>query len=470
MAVSYNLYLDKPYLPGKEVQEQVKEFKKSGADVPANLLNPDETAVYLYVTIDRKTIKMRTNERVQSVHWNFNKSEVRRTHLDHIEINKRLGNLLAGAKKYYKKYLKKSEGNPTLAGARDYIKKKLFGGEVVDRAAPTFFDIYDRFIEYQTKNVKGQTLAKYNTLKKLLNEATGGQALDKKGSRVGSGYDGQEAPTIAKDRLDISRIDDSFVIDFKVYLHKGRGQVNDTMAKYLECLKYFLKWAYDNGYSKNDSFTKIEAKRIKNKNDKVYLTLEEFYSIYNVELQVGSVQAQVRDMFCFQMLTGQRFSDVLNVSWSDIVNGADGLEWRLYQAKGNKERMLNIPLFKDVLPILNRYRGRGEVGKIFPYVSNPTANEYIKVVAEAAGLNEGYTRVRYSLKEQVKKSGSKFSFITTHTARTTFVTLSLERGMRAEVVMNITGHENIRTMQIYQQLIEKVKQKEAKAIWDSVSS
>lgn len=48
-----------------------------------------------------------------------------------------------------------------------------------------------------------------------------------------------------------------------------------------------------------------------------------------------------------------------------------------------------------------------------------------------------------SKKNLIKKQ--KFDLITTHTARRTFVTLSLEKGIRAEIVMDITGHKKYQT-------------------------
>jgi len=47
--------------------------------------------------------------------------------------------------------------------------------------------------------------------------------------------------------------------------------------------------------------------------------------------------------------------------------------------------------------------------------------------------------------------------ISSHTARRTFITQCLERGIPPEVVMGYTGHKDIRTMMIYVGITEKVK-------------
>jgi integrase len=60
----------------------------------------------------------------------------------------------------------------------------------------------------------------------------------------------------------------------------------------------------------------------------------------------------------------------------------------------------------------------------------------------------------------------KYNFVTSHTARRTFVTLSLEKGIRAEVVMNITGHKEYQTFKKYIKITDTVKLLEMAKVWD----
>lgn len=53
---------------------------------------------------------------------------------------------------------------------------------------------------------------------------------------------------------------------------------------------------------------------------------------------------------------------------------------------------------------------------------------------------------------------SKYQFISTHSARRTFVTLSLEKGMRPETVLEITGHKEYKTLKKYIKITSKVKE------------
>lgn len=65
---------------------------------------------------------------------------------------------------------------------------------------------------------------------------------------------------------------------------------------------------------------------------------------------------------------------------------------------------------------------------IFDNISNQKYNEYLKLLAEAVGIE--------------KK-------VTSHVARHTFATHSLELGMPIEIVSKLLGHTDIATTQIY---------------------
>ncbi len=52
-----------------------------------------------------------------------------------------------------------------------------------------------------------------------------------------------------------------------------------------------------------------------------------------------------------------------------------------------------------------------------------------------------------------------------HMARKTFVTLSLERGMRPEVLMSFTGHRSFKTMKRYIAHTEKSRKEEMERVW-----
>lgn len=60
-----------------------------------------------------------------------------------------------------------------------------------------------------------------------------------------------------------------------------------------------------------------------------------------------------------------------------------------------------------------------------------------------------------------------YEVIGTHTARRTFVSLSLQKGMKPENIMAITGHKTYRMMQKYLKIDYKHLRDEMDKVWGS---
>nr|WP_235336620.1 tyrosine-type recombinase/integrase [Pontibacter korlensis] len=70
--------------------------------------------------------------------------------------------------------------------------------------------------------------------------------------------------------------------------------------------------------------------------------------------------------------------------------------------------------------------------------------------------------------ERLVDTRPKHEFITMHTARRTFITLYLEKGMRAEVVMKVSGHTNYQTFKKYIKITDNIKELEMERVWGRV--
>jgi len=186
------------------------------------------------------------------------------------------------------------------------------------------------------------------------------------------------------------------------------------------------------------------------------LTEKELMTLFELDLKDNTSLEQVRDVFCFGCFTGQRFSDVSAIKRDDIKNNF----WHLRIVKTRD--ILKVPLNEYAKEILNKY---AENDKPLPIISNQKTNEYLKTVCEKAKINDRISIVRYRGSEQIEETFSKYEMVSTHTARRTFVTLSLEKGMRPETVMEITGHKDYKTFKKYIKLTSSVKAVEMNKIW-----
>lgn len=329
---------------------------------------------------------------------------------------------------------KKTGSTPSTQSIKDHLSSQLNKKE---EKTIGLWEIYDTFINHKSQKVKELTVKKFITLKKLLE----GFSKDK------------------NHQLDFNKFDSKFEMAFCSYLTCDLQQVNNTVSKYITCLKVFLKWAQEEGYHQNLSYQKFTSKST----DKeiTYLTEKELKKLFNLDLINSPRLSRTRDMFLFQCFTGQRFSDIENLKWGDIQEVDGDHEWHLYQKKGDKPKMINVPLIiSEATQILFR-QNRGALNdKIFSPISNQKLNVYIKELCQMAEIDSHFKEVKYRGKERIEITGQKHEFISTHTARRTFITLALERGMRPEVLQKITGHEDYRTMKKYIAVTDKVKKAE----------
>jgi integrase len=121
-----------------------------------------------------------------------------------------------------------------------------------------------------------------------------------------------------------------------------------------------------------------------------------------------------------------------------------------------------IHLISKAMAILQKYQAQNEW---LPQISSQKMNTYLKEIGKLVELNEPVRIVRYQGAKRIEDRGPKWEYLTSHVARRTFVTLSLEKGMRPEVVMSITGHRSFKTMKKYIALNENGRKEDMDKVW-----
>lgn len=92
-------------------------------------------------------------------------------------------------------------------------------------------------------------------------------------------------------------------------------------------------------------------------------------------------------------------------------------------------------------------------------------NEYIKDVAKMAAIDSNVSQTKFMGAKREDSIAKKYELISTHAARRTFAILSLEQGMRVEVLQKILGHQDIKTTMKYVFILEDVKNQEMNKAW-----
>ncbi len=240
------------------------------------------------------------------------------------------------------------------------------------------------------------------------------------------------------------------------YLTEVKNHSNNTAHRDVKFLKTFMNWAYERGITHNDIYKKFQPPK-KQEKDVLFLTRDELNNFLNFEGFTSDALARVRDVFCFACFTGARYSDVAKISREQIKDGY----WHITTQKTGS--VLKIPLGKDALAILERYKNDR---KPLPVISNQKMNENLKKALQEAGIDEEITDVRIKGSERTDTVKKKYEMIGTHTARRTFVTLSLEAGMKPETIMKITGHSEYAVMKKYLKVTDKLTALEYQKAWN----
>ena len=203
-----------------------------------------------------------------------------------------------------------------------------------------------------------------------------------------------------------------------------------------------MQWALDRDYHSNKDYQHNHfAAKKKIKNEIVTLTEEELNRIYNLDLTKIPRLERVRDLFCFGSFTGQRWSDIENFRREDIQNGF----W-IFESYKTKE-MMKIPFkgfISPALDILKKYDYE------LPQISPQKFNDYIKEVGKEAEINEQVTIRRSSGKQRIEIKKPKYSFMASHMARRSFVTILLQKGLPPTTIMKLTGHKDLKTLMKYE--------------------
>lgn len=94
-------------------------------------------------------------------------------------------------------------------------------------------------------------------------------------------------------------------------------------------------------------------------------------------------------------------------------------------------------------------------------------NRHLKELAALAGIDTHTERTHYAGGTRYTHLAPKYEFVTTHTARRTFVTLALEDRLRPELIMKITGHKDLKSFNRYVNVTEDVVLMEFARVYDA---
>lgn len=384
--------------------------------------------VYCYIREGKNTMMLNTGLRIEEKHWSKRNQRaivsgkgkmIGATEfnllLDNIEnqINRKIYNVLT------------NDFQADFTTVRNELEKAF------NKKTEDFWEVYDKFLEAKKPLFSNDYQKKYNNIRNHLLE------FEKE----------------KNNKLTFSSINLSFYELFISYLIQTKKLTNNTAYKQISFIKSFMSWATDRGFNSNTEFKKFKVKE--DQTEVIFLTEEELMKLYDTELKDERLE-KVKDVFLFQCFTGARYSDIKNLR-------RDSIKEDYWQLRTQKTRdLLNIPLSSYAKNILNKY---SEDPNPLPTISIQKFNNYLKDVGEKVGITDPVTRIQYRGSESSEETKPKYQFMSSHMARRTFVSLSIKKGMKPDVIMSITGHSTYRMMQKYLKIDEPTKREEMQNTW-----
>lgn len=245
-------------------------------------------------------------------------------------------------------------------------------------------------------------------------------------------------------KLPLSNLNENLCNNFREYLLTAKRQrgiqsemITQSSARaYYNKFKAALKQAYKKGLIEQDLSTRIDGIS-EPEVQREHLTLEQLQALVNTPCSIPLL----KNAALFSALTGLRFSDIAKMVWGEVqYSEMEGyfLQFRQKKTKG-----------VEVLPISEQaYNLLGEP-------KEPT-EQVFKGLIYSAYLN-------VHLKQWILRAGITKD-ITFHCFRHTFATLQLSFGTDIYTVSKMLGHRELRTTQIYAQIVNKTKREAADKI------
>lgn len=227
------------------------------------------------------------------------------------------------------------------------------------------------------------------------------------------------------------------VLKFHLFLQEHYTNCHNNGAnKYMQLFKKIIKVADGNGLLGHDPFVDFEYRW--DKYHRGYLVDGELIAIMEKKFDIDRLE-RVRDFYLFECFTGLAYSDLKNLKKNEIGKLFDGDIWiKDARNKTNVEArvlLLDIPKF-----IIKKYAEEMKDSQyVLPIISNQKMNAYLKEIGDLCGITKN---------------------LTTHLARHTFATMTLNKGVPIESVSKMLGHSNITTTQIYAKLLAETVSKD----------
>ena len=417
------------YLKGAISDKRIKELKISGDLETLNELLDHPLQIFLKLSTQGRRMQVYIKRRIAQKYWDNSKQVFNpRKYRDNCTAKNAW---LQELKTEVSELADKNERNRILTTSREI--KEILANKILNKPVKeSFEELFFSFLNEHKRNdgnplresTKRKYLGVYNHLKDYA-----------KYNHI---------------KLEIERASEEFLQDYREYLAHVKNVTDNTVVKDLKAIKAFLRH-----YMKKGIIKPIDLSDIKtiSKDGEIYvLPIDKVLELQYADIKSERLQ-KVRDVFCFMCWTGQRYSDIIKISHSDIVGDTDGEKvWELITNKTQSK--ISIPIIQYAEEILGKYK---DYKTPIPIFSNQKINEYLKELGELVKFDWPVKTSKYYEGVVHQDKVLFHEVLTTHVGRKSYITNSLILGVPERVVKEVSGHKDEKSFNRYVKLAEKYK-------------
>jgi integrase len=232
---------------------------------------------------------------------------------------------------------------------------------------------------------------------------------------------------------------------FMQYCYNVRGMKGNTLSKYLKMIREIVNEAFDRGLHSNSLKNSKKFKGDTIEADKIFLNVDELNSWYNFpDNKLNPVEIKARDLFILQCDTGLRIGDRKRLD--ELNFKPEGF----YLRTEKTSKQIFAPHTDRTIQILKKYNNN------LPIIYSQLFNRTLKDIGRKVGIVENI-EISNNKKERIVVP--KFSKITSHVARRSFVTNALISGINPQSIMAVTGHTTEAELYNYSCITQQEKAK-----------
>lgn len=262
-------------------------------------------------------------------------------------------------------------------------------------------------------------------------------------------------------RLDFADITMDFYHDLQNYMFEDRKLSLNYFGKIIKDVKLFMGEAKEKGLHENGVYISKAFIKTQEETDAVYLDVDQLEKIRQLDLTKTPGLVNARDLFLLGAWTGLRFQD-----YSVLGQKAKVMGNFIHIETEKVDVSVAIPILPAAREILDNYRLEDGTYAYPRPISNQKLNDYIKIIAKAAGLTHTVVLSVPEAGKRVKMAMLFYQAVDTHTARRSFATNMYKHyRLPALTIMKITGHT---TESSFFKYIRMTPEESAQLILDTV--